>query len=577
MFNSLFIKYARAASDEGERKKLYRLYCGRMISAIVFFALCFAFIAEALLFAEKIESGEIGIEFVLFGLTMLFVPASGITALVLRIKFRSYYRSILEGAPKEGEMPETVSYRKKTVENKKNTKKAMLPATIILIVGIVAMIVLIAIDSIQNPDSDEFGMLGYIGAVAFGISFFIFLMRLSYLQNKKQLSGQSVEMQTADETRKIDEAQGRKHKYSLREDKNLQSYRYLFPNEALCAEAEAARKKMQKASGIASLISCLVAFALVVIFFSPYVLKWESYGYGVPIFLTLVFGASAIASYPFVRKLNVLEKKQKAELESNPNYAKNLEIYSKYEAFSKRKGKTLAVSVVAAIVCGYVLAILLPNSAWSTLSIILIIIGLFLNQRFVAALREDVIPLEKEIDREEKGKSDRELAKSIVEFHSLWNKDIKDIWELKDRNDFVVAMVGWLNQKCDYGNHISVLTPEERIVFVADSFCQEVNNGGFEQFLDNCGVFVSEAPAALTAIGAARTVEIYEKAFAVLPQNLPADEDERNKALFGVITDDISEMFMACDMLFHKEVGDFEEELYRYILAHKECFVFRSV
>ena len=82
MFKKFFAKYARAVSDGRERKRLYNLYCARIISEIIFFALCAAIIIESLIFSEAMETAEItDLPFIVFGVTLLLWIISAIVTL----------------------------------------------------------------------------------------------------------------------------------------------------------------------------------------------------------------------------------------------------------------------------------------------------------------------------------------------------------------------------------------------------------------------------------------------------------------------------------------------------------------
>lgn len=137
-------------------------------------------------------------------------------------------------------------------------------------------------------------------------------------------------------------------------------------------------------------------------------------------------------------------------------------------------------------------------------------------------------------------------------------------------NSFVIAMNGWLSRKCNYGENISVLTPEEKTVYIIDSFQSEVNNGGFSQYLFNSsGTFVGKLAASLSAIGANRTIEIYKKALEKLPHELPADDGRRNALLEELITEDISEVFASCDRQFFEYPDNLDELIYQFIMNKK--------
>lgn len=159
------------------------------------------------------------------------------------------------------------------------------------------------------------------------------------------------------------------------------------------------------------------------------------------------------------------------------------------------------------------------------------------------------------------------------EIEKLWKLSLQDIWSIADKNQFVIAMSGWLDRKCKGGANTAVLSPEEKTVYVVDSFQSEVNNGGFSQYLYNgSGALAGELLASLTAIGADCTAEIYRDVLSLLPPELPADELLRNELLDEVITADISAVMSAADDRFYTYPDDLEELLYRFIMNHKSCF-----
>lgn len=165
------------------------------------------------------------------------------------------------------------------------------------------------------------------------------------------------------------------------------------------------------------------------------------------------------------------------------------------------------------------------------------------------------------------------ICVSADEIEKLWKLSLQDIWSIADKNQFVIAMSGWLDRKCKGGANTAVLSPEEKTVYVVDSFQSEVNNGGFSQYLYNgSGALAGELLASLTAIGADCTAEIYRDVLSLLPPELPADELLRNELLDEVITADISAVMSAADDRFYTYPDDLEELLYRFIINHKNCF-----
>ena len=249
MFEKLFVKYARAVSNEQERRKLYRLFCARTISEIIFLAVCVAVIFEALFYSDAIDAAQISDwQFIMLGVTLALWLVSGIVALVLWLTFRSAYKKILDRPDSASEMPEVASYRRKTREGNAAAKKSMRWAAVVLAAGIVVMIAMVVADFVLNPEAEDLGILSYAGIGVFAVCLFIFLLALSFSQFKKTAEGDTVEMRTAGEARAIDLVQGREHKYSLQEDKNAQTYRFLFPDDDLFRTAEDVRKKQVKIS-----------------------------------------------------------------------------------------------------------------------------------------------------------------------------------------------------------------------------------------------------------------------------------------------------------------------------------------
>lgn len=165
------------------------------------------------------------------------------------------------------------------------------------------------------------------------------------------------------------------------------------------------------------------------------------------------------------------------------------------------------------------------------------------------------------------------ICVSADKIEKLWKLSLQDIWSIADKNQFVIAMSGWLDRKCKGGANPAVLSPEEKTVYVVDSFQSEVNNGGFSQYLYNgSGALAGELLASLTAIGADCTAEIYRDVLSLLPPELPADELLRNELLDEVITADISAVMSAADDRFYTYPDDLKELLYRFIMNHKSCF-----
>ena len=410
MFKKFFAKYARAVSDGRERKRLYNLYCARIISEIIFFALCAAIIIESLIFSEAMETAEItDLPFIVFGVTLLLWIISAIVTLALWLSFRSAYKRILNSPARADEMPQVASYRQKVKDDKKSTFRKLWWAWLVFGLCAAAFIACIAMEVIKNPESEEFGAWGIAAFWVLLAGVLVIVFAYMYLNIKRQQSSNTIEQQTENEAKAIDEAQGRRHKYNLQSDPNLQTFRYLFRDKELYAEAELIRKKRTKIITTGVIILTVAAIAAAIVFFASGTFGDGLSGYAMPAAFTLIFGGVFLLSLPLRRAYADIEKRQKAELETNPAYARNLEWYKLYENFSKFKGKVYIIFIAAGIVLGWVLAALFPSSVWSLFMLAPIIAGLLINNALVKDLRRKAIPIEREIDAAECARGGEEI------------------------------------------------------------------------------------------------------------------------------------------------------------------------
>jgi hypothetical protein len=172
-----------------------------------------------------------------------------------------------------------------------------------------------------------------------------------------------------------------------------------------------------------------------------------------------------------------------------------------------------------------------------------------------------------------KKKIEKQIEKSIDEFKALWDTNIDAIWLIDDKNQFIIAMNGWLCRKCNYGEDIEKLSDAEKTFFICTQLESEVNNGGFSQyFYNSSGDFANETLSSLTDIGANKTADIYSKAFTALGGELPSDRNKREKLLDKLLTDSVSEILSDCDTAFYHYADNLEELNYQYIISNKEHF-----
>ena len=142
-----------------------------------------------------------------------------------------------------------------------------------------------------------------------------------------------------------------------------------------------------------------------------------------------------------------------------------------------------------------------------------------------------------------------------------------------DPDDVVFPAYDAILEKSHYGDRAEKLNPHERVILVVRLVEDEVNNGGFSQFIYNSsGSFAGDAVASMTAIGAVKTAEICQRALSAFGTEIPVDRKARQALLEQKEEEGIDEILDECDDSFYA----YEEDLIRlccaYILAHKDAF-----
>lgn len=143
----------------------------------------------------------------------------------------------------------------------------------------------------------------------------------------------------------------------------------------------------------------------------------------------------------------------------------------------------------------------------------------------------------------------------------------------ENKTEFLIAANNRLCEKSDYGEDLSALTAEEQVFYIVNGLEQEVNNGGFSQYLYNSsGNYAHRVVECLRIIGADKTAEICITAFAAFGHSIPQDRSEREDFLDEYETDQVSEILNRCDERFYKYEDDLETLNYNYILANRDKF-----
>lgn len=396
----MFKKYARAISSESERKKFFGLYLAKTI-LLALSLICLVVSSFIILTESEVEAITGQNDMIIFAFFFAFLIL-GAFALLLHINFKKKFSALLKRAPLESDMPEVVSYVSKINQEKVQEKKKTGWATWVMVLCLVLSFALIVIDVVIHPESEEVSSPIFFLATALSVVGVLVFFYARYFYKVKKLSeGSSVEQITAKEVQAIDESQGRKTKYSLESDANLQTYKYLFPTKELCEAVTSEQKKHSKRTTACILISISVCLIAVFLLTSGLFGTFNYSGFIFPVIIAVTMGSVYLVSIPYAKKVNALEKQQKELLESIPEFEKNLQIYREYESFSKVKGKILPISVAICFLGSLITAFILPNSFLSVVWSILILVALYINSAFVKKLRMKVKPIEEQIDNEQ--------------------------------------------------------------------------------------------------------------------------------------------------------------------------------
>lgn len=274
-----------------------------------------------------------------------------------------------------------------------------------LIVSIVVMVALIAAET-SKSESDEFGVLSMSGTAVFaaGLLTYFFATYFANLKKSQERAKDGAALTAAE--KKIDEAQGRKYRYDVYNDRNLQNYRYLFPDENLRKITEENQKKHIKTTVAVTVVALIVA--LIALFIARFAAeeseRFIGYAYPVICLFAVAAALAASAAFPYARRIKQAEKAQKSIFERDgadggeKKYEKNYAIFQAYEKFSRVKGKTVYFAFALSEIVAFALAAVYPAKMYSVAAFFILLFGLLLQNKFTATLRLAVRPIEEEID-----------------------------------------------------------------------------------------------------------------------------------------------------------------------------------
>jgi Domain of unknown function (DUF4375) len=139
-----------------------------------------------------------------------------------------------------------------------------------------------------------------------------------------------------------------------------------------------------------------------------------------------------------------------------------------------------------------------------------------------------------------------------------------------DKNHYLIHLSE--GERTDFGRVDFEEQPEAQKVFSAIWELEgEVNNGGFEQYFQNCDSWaIAYAPRALRTIGASSCARIVERAIEVIAPLAPTRED-RSRTL-ETMRNDGQELLNTLDSEFFAYPDNLTDLLFEYVCHHPEAF-----
>ena len=143
----------------------------------------------------------------------------------------------------------------------------------------------------------------------------------------------------------------------------------------------------------------------------------------------------------------------------------------------------------------------------------------------------------------------------------------------ENKTEILIKINDRLCGKSNYGEDLSVLTAEEQVFFIVNELEQEVNNGGFSQYLYNSsGDHAHRAVECLQIVGAVQMAEICRTALNAYGKPIPQNREERQDFLEEYETEKVESLLDEYDDQFCQYPDDLEELNYRYIMENWEKF-----
>ena len=151
--------------------------------------------------------------------------------------------------------------------------------------------------------------------------------------------------------------------------------------------------------------------------------------------------------------------------------------------------------------------------------------------------------------------------------------ELEKLLESNEIDDVLISLDNYINELCEFGENLNVLTKQQMNFFLNQNFEKEINNGGLNQFFYNSsGEFSFETIQSLNEIKAVYTATILEKAICQFPSNnVPKDRDSREE-IIEEIEDSANESWEVIDSKRYENEDNLSELNLTYIKSNIKYF-----
>lgn len=143
--------------------------------------------------------------------------------------------------------------------------------------------------------------------------------------------------------------------------------------------------------------------------------------------------------------------------------------------------------------------------------------------------------------------------------------------EAESNKKGIEKLVDKIDVKCAYGGKMSVLSEQERIIYMDHIFQVEFENGGFSMlFFHPAGEYAVEMVQSLQAIGCVKCAQLLQEALAKLPPEFTACKNLEERQDLLEKADPNDDAFLELNEAMGSMGEDIAVYLKAYMLKHKD-------